>query len=125
MGDLTKNFSLSEFNCKDGTAVPTKYICNVTELAKQLQVLRDEVDQPIDIESGYRTPTHNKKVGGAKNSQHLYGTAADIKVRNMTPKEVVTKIEEMILQGKLKNGGLGLYASWVHYDIGPVRRWRG
>ena len=124
MAKLTKNFSLQEFNSKCGRDIPNEILPNIIELAKNLQVLRDEVNKPISITSGYRSPEHNAKVKGAKNSQHIKGTAADIKVKEMTPKEVALVIEELIEQGKIKEGGIGIYRTWVHYDIrGKKARW--
>jgi uncharacterized protein YcbK (DUF882 family) len=80
-------------------------------------VLRDAVGKSISITSGYRSPQHNKKIGGAKDSQHVKGMAADIKVAGMTPKEVALVIEGLIESGKMKQGGIGIYPSCVHYDI--------
>jgi uncharacterized protein YcbK (DUF882 family) len=124
MAKLTNNFSLQEFNSKCGRDMPNKVMINIIELAKNLQVLRDAVNKPITITSGYRSPEHNAKVKGAKNSQHIFGTAADIKVQGMTPKEVALVIETLIKDGKMKEGGIGVYNSWVHYDIRGVKaRW--
>lgn len=124
MAKLTKNFSLEEFKCKDGSDIPNNVLSNITELAKNLQVLRDSINKSISITSGYRSPEHNAKVKGAKNSQHVKGTAADIKVAGMTPKEVALVIEGLIESGKMKQGGIGIYPSWVHYDIRGVKaRW--
>ena len=124
MAKLTNNFSLQEFNSKCGRDMPNKVMINIIELAKNLQVLRDAVNKPITITSGYRSPEHNAKVKGAKNSQHIFGTAADIKVQGMTPKEVALVIETLIKEGKMKEGGIGVYNSWVHYDIRGVKaRW--
>lgn len=121
---LTKNFELKEFSCRDGNGVPLELLSNVKELAEQLQVLRDELG-PITITSGYRTPAYNKKIGGAKYSQHTLAKAADIKVQGMTPEQVKATIERLIKEGKMKDGGIGIYASWVHYDCGAKRRWKG
>lgn len=125
MGNLTKNFSREEFACKDGTPVPKKLIGNVTELAQNLQALRDYLGVPVHITgSGYRTPSHNKKVKGAKNSQHLYAKAADINADGYTPIELAAVIETLIEEGKMKQGGIGLYKNFVHYDIrGKKARW--
>ena len=124
MAKLTKNFSLEEFKCKDGSDIPNNVLSNITELAKNLQVLRDSINKSISITSGYRSPEHNAKVKGAKNSQHVKGTAADIKIAGMTPKEVALVIEGLIESGKMKQGGIGIYPSWVHYDIRGVKaRW--
>jgi uncharacterized protein YcbK (DUF882 family) len=122
---LTKNFSLKEFDCKDGTPVPKVYYNNVQELTNNLQVLRDYLGVPVEITgSGYRTPSWNKNVGGAKNSQHLTASAADINAKGYTPIKLAAVIEKLIKEGKMKQGGLGIYAGFVHYDIrGTKARW--
>ena len=117
MAKITANFKLEEFNSKCGRPIPNNVLPNIIELAKNLQVLRNAVNKSISITSGYRSPEHNAKVKGAKDSQHVKGTAADIKVAGMTPKEVALVIEGLIEQGKMKQGGIGIYPSWVHYDI--------
>ncbi len=122
--NLTTNFSIKEFECNDGTPVPQKYIGNVKELAYNLQVLRDEIGLPISINSSYRHPEYNKRIGGAKFSQHLTASASDIVVRDMTPKKVAKTILKLIKNGKMKEGGVGLYNGFVHYDIrGTKARW--
>jgi uncharacterized protein YcbK (DUF882 family) len=124
MAKITTNFSLEEFNSKCGRAIPNRVLPNIIELAKNLQILRDAVGKSITITSGYRSPEHNAKVKGAKNSQHITGMAADIKVTGMTPKEVALVIEGLIESGKMKQGGIGIYPSWVHYDTrGRKARW--
>lgn len=122
---LTNNFSRSEFDCKDGTEVPEKYMSNLQELADNLQVLRDHLNTPVNITgSGYRTESHNKKVGGAPRSQHLTASAADINAKGYTPYGVYKEIETLIKSGKMKEGGLGLYNTFVHYDIRKTKaRW--
>jgi uncharacterized protein YcbK (DUF882 family) len=121
---MTKNFSIHEFRCKDGTDVPKELFPNVELLAKQLQVIRDHIGEPLQILSGYRSPAHNKKVGGKKASYHLKAMAADITCKSLTPKKLHSLILTLIKQGKVKNGGLGLYNGFVHIDIGPAnRRW--
>ncbi len=78
-----------EFECKDGSATPADAIENIRILAKHLQVLRDELGEPIHINSGYRSANYNRKINGAKNSQHVLGKAADITVKSKTPCECV------------------------------------
>ena len=124
MAKLTANFSLEEFNSKCGRPIPNSVLPNIVELAKNLQVLRNAIGKTITITSGYRSSEHNKKIKGAKDSQHVKGTAADIQVKGMTPKEVALIIEGLIESGKMKQGGIGIYASWIHYDIRNVKaRW--
>lgn len=121
---LTKNFKLREFKCKDGHQVPERYLKNATELAKNLQVLRDSFKKPMKINSAYRTPKHNKRIGGKSNSQHLYAKAADIEVEGKNPATVKKRILKLIKDGKMKQGGIGLYNTFVHYDIrGKKARW--
>jgi uncharacterized protein YcbK (DUF882 family) len=113
---ITNNFNLQEFDSKCGREMPSQVVTNIIELAKNLQVLRDEVKKSIQITSGYRSPEHNAKVKGAKNSQHITGMAADIKVSGMTPKQVAEVIERLIAEKKMKEGGIGIYKTWLHYD---------
>ena len=121
---LTKNFSKSEFDSKDGLPMPFEVLQNVQELAVNLQMLRDYIGTSISINSGYRSAKHNKKIGGSVNSQHLLGNAADIVVTGKTPKEVKEIIENLISEKKMKQGGLSAYPTFVHYDIrGGKARW--
>ena len=121
---LTNNFTKQEFDSKDGSPMPPEVLLNVQKLASQLQALRDVLNAPIRINSGYRSPEHNKAVGGSKNSQHVLGKAADIRVKGKTPKQVYDIIEGMISAGDMLQGGLGLYDTFVHYDIRKTRsRW--
>jgi len=122
---LTENFSLQEFDCKDGTPVPQQFVKNVKLLAEQLQTLRDYIKEPVMITgSGYRTPEHNKRVGGAVNSQHLTASGADINAKNYTPRQLSKIIEKLIREKKMLQGGIGVYKGFVHYDIrGTKARW--
>ena len=124
--ELTKNFKLAEFHCKSGQKVPDKYMPNVKELAKNLQVIRDRIGKPIFVTSGYRDQVYNKKVGGVSKSQHLTASASDIQVRDLTPQELYKIILDLMLGGFVKKGGLGLYKTFVHYDIrGYIVPFRG
>lgn len=124
MAKITTNFSLEEFKCKDGSDIPQKELSNIIVLAKQLQVLRNKIGKSITINSAYRSPKHNAKIGGVKNSQHVKGKAADISVNGMSTKEVALVIEELIKKGQMLEGGIGIYPTFVHYDIrGTKARW--
>lgn len=122
---LTDNFWLEEFGCKDGTPVPQHLMTNVQKLADNLQVLRNTIHEPIFINSAYRTVEHNSKIGGSMRSQHLFAKAADIKVgEGFTPNIIYQLIEELIRDGLMTEGGLGLYDTFVHYDVrGYKARW--
>lgn len=121
---LTKNFELSEFNCRDGRGVPPEYMANVKKVAENLQILRDHIGEAIHINSCYRPTDYNKKIGGAPNSQHLTASAADITAKSYTPKQLATVVEKLIIEGKLKFGGLGIYPGFIHVDIRKKKaRW--
>ena len=123
---LSKNFKKSEFKCRDGTDVPDELMENLKELVENLQVIRCTIGKPIHVISGYRTPKYNRRIGGARRSQHMKAKAADIIIHGMKPIEVRSVIIKLIKEGKIKKGGVGLYKSFVHYDVrGFNARWRG
>lgn len=75
---LTKNFTRLEFQCPCGCGQQSAD----TELAEKLQLIRDKVDRPLKITSGYRCILHNAAVGGSSGSKHRYGMAADWRTAN-------------------------------------------
>jgi uncharacterized protein YcbK (DUF882 family) len=80
--------------------------------------------RPIIVTSGYRTKATNERlrqqgIDAARNSFHLRGCAADVKVRGMAPARLA------MLGSELGLGGVGLYRDFVHLDIGPRRFWTG
>lgn len=121
---LTANFSRSEFECTDGSEMPLEVFNNVIEVAENLEVLRAHFNTPVNINSAYRSPVYNRSVGGAVNSQHLSGKAADVVMDGITPSEVADAIEFLIDVGLMKEGGVGRYDTFTHYDIrGTKARW--
>jgi len=63
---LSANFTISEFACNDGSDV----VLISQQLVSILQKIRNWAKAPVHINSAYRTPTYNKKIGGATYSQH-------------------------------------------------------
>ena len=121
---MTKNFSKEEFDCNDGSEMPINIYHNMVKVANQLQTLRNYIGKPIQVNSAYRSEEYNASIGGVKNSQHIMGRAADIVIKGMTPIEVSKVIEELIDKGDILQGGIGIYSSFVHYDIrGNKARW--
>ena len=104
---LTENFKVREFRCKDGS----DKILISPETVKILQSVRDYFGRPVKINSAYRTPAYNKKVGGVSSSQHVKGTACDIAVEGVPPKAVAAYLEAMF-----PDSGIGLYDTFVHID---------
>ena len=121
---LTPHFNKKEFASKDGAGMPEPVWQNIKVLASQLEVLRSHLNKPITVTSGFRSETHNNRIGGSKTSQHLLGKASDLQVKGLKPKTVYKAIEKLIEQGKMLEGGLGLYDTFVHYDTrGAEARW--
>ena len=121
---MTKNFKKSEFDCKCGCEMPNDVFINIQKLANQLQYVRDYLDLPINLTNAYRCPTHNKAVGGVKNSQHVLGKAADIKIKGLTPQEVAVILDRLTTDGEILQGGIGIYNTFTHFDIrGKKARW--
>tara|TARA_R110002012_G_scaffold186964_1_gene353808 strand:- start:1314 stop:1724 length:411 start_codon:yes stop_codon:yes gene_type:complete len=121
---LTKNFDLSEFECNDLSWMPDHVYKNVKRAANNLQKLRDIYKRPIKITSAYRSKKYNKKIGGVSNSTHTLGLAVDIQIKNADTRSVYNHILTLIEDGLLLEGGVGLYDSFVHYDIrGTKARW--
>ena len=105
---LSENFNSTEFDCKCGAACSSTLIDEA--LVVFLQQIRNYFKKPITITSGYRCAAHNKEVGGATNSYHSKGQAADIVVYGVSPQEVAKYAESIGVKG------IGLYDSFVHID---------
>lgn len=112
MGDLSAHFSKSEFRDKRA-GVTVDVPCR---LVAGLEHLRGQVGRPLVIVSGYRTPETNKAVGGASQSRHLVGDAADI------PEGYAT-IEQAQRAGFVGIGSKGPWAIHVDMRPGPPARW--
>lgn len=116
--NLSANFKVKEFACNDGSDV----VFVSPALVDVLQNIRNHFGKSVIINSGYRTVTYNKKVGGATYSQHLYGTAADIRISGVSPKQIAQYAETLLPN----TGGIGIYKNFVHVDVRKNRsRWNG
>ncbi|XDA97042.1 D-Ala-D-Ala carboxypeptidase family metallohydrolase [Sulfitobacter sp. LCG007] len=108
------NFSPAEIACR-GTG---KLLINEPALDK-LQALRDRLGKPLIVRSAYRSPEHNRAVGGATRSKHMDGAAFDIAMANHDPAAFEAAAREV---GFL---GFGFYprSGFIHVDLGPARQW--
>lgn len=106
---LSLNFKVKEFACKDGSDP----VFIAPKLVEVLQQIRTHFGKAVTINSAYRTPPYNKKVGGVTTSQHTYGTAADIKIAGVTPKQLYDYVDKLLGN----TGGVGLYKTFVHVDV--------
>lgn len=121
MGDLTKNFSTSEFSrYRHGHfEIPSGLMPNLRRLAEQLQRIRDHVGRPVRVTSGYRTPAYNERIGGSKTSRHTACLAADIKVDGLLGAELAAKIVELDLEWDQVIAYSSSRGGHVHYGIAP------
>lgn len=111
------NFTLVEFASPDGAPFTPQAKENLNKLIQNLEVIRAAAgNKPLTISSGYRSAAHNAAVGGKPKSQHLYGNAADIKIKGMRPAAVARLIKQLMEAGKIEAGGLKAYKTFVHYD---------
>ena len=119
---MNLNFSISEL-CKSDKAKQNG-INNTPNLACVdnmlnlifycLQPVRNLLNKPVIISSGFRCPELNKLVGGATNSQHLHGKAADFKVQGMTIQQTIN----FILKSNIEYDQLiNEYDKWVHISF--------
>jgi len=120
---MRKYFKLSELACKCDLCAGK---CNIglkgisEKLFVVLNAIREKIGKPVIVNSGYRCPTHNRRIGGSSNSQHMHGTAADIRWADMDIDEAAKIAEECGADG------IGKYATFIHVDVrGNKARWNG
>ena len=111
---LSPNFKVKEFACQDGTDT---IVLHTDFIVEKLQKIRSHFNKPITINSAYRNPTHNKKVGGASNSYHVKGRAFDIVVKDVAPNEVAKYAQSIGIKGIIQ------YSWGVHVDSRGTKYW--
>lgn len=115
---LSTNFAVKEFACRDGSDA----VLVAPRLVMVLQSIRSHFGVPVVIHSAYRTPQYNTKVDGVTDSQHCYGTAADITVRGQKPVDVAAYARKIMPDW----GGVGIYGSFCHIDVRETKAdWTG
>ena len=117
---LTEHFQLKEMHCHGkGCCFSTKIDLKIVGLVEKMRVI---LDAPIQVESAYRCPEHNRAVGGANGSGHTYGTALDITCEKSDRARLATLAE---LVGVAR---IGIYMSdnkkkMVHIGTGKKLHW--
>lgn len=104
--NITENFRLKEFACKDGSDIVVLH----EEFVQKIQQIRSHFNLPVTINSAYRTPEHNKREGGSSNSYHVKGRAFDIVVKGVSPNEVAKYAQTIGINGIIQ------YNSFTHID---------
>lgn len=107
------NFTPAEIACK-GTGL----ILIDNDAMDKLQAFRERLGIPFSPNSAYRSESHNKAVGGAKNSMHRKGKAFDIPLGRGIIREDVIRIAK-----EVGFTGFGQYNTFVHIDTGRAREW--
>ena len=116
---LTKNFKVREFACKDGSDPVLIH----PALPVWCQAVRDKFGYSFSPNSAYRTVSYNAGIKDASpKSKHCYGMAVDIPAKDgTTPQQLYDFFEDLLGD----TGGLGLYSWGVHVDPRPVKsRWK-
>lgn len=111
---ISANFKVKEFACQDKSDV---IVLHSNFIAEKLQQIRSHFASPVTINSAYRTPSHNKKVGGSSNSFHVKGRAFDIVVKGKTPAEVARYAASIGIKGVIQ------YSWGVHVDSRATKYW--
>ena len=113
----TKNFKVSEFACKHcGKNLIDQRVLNMA------QELRDYLGVPVRVNSGYRCETHNKNVGGVKNSKHVLGKAADLSC-SLGSAKMFEAVKQLRAEGKLQDLDYCIkYKNFIHIDCGGKRK---
>ena len=120
---LSANFNSSEFDCHGSGCCSSTLVDD--KLVTYLQQIREHFGKPVNISSGYRCATHNRNIGGATNSRHSKGQAADIYISGVTPAEIAKYAESIGILG------IGLYETnsdgfFVHVDTRETKSfWYG
>lgn len=116
--NLTKNFTLEELTFtthRQFKNIPNEQeIANLKRLAILLEAVRTIVNNPIVINSGFRSKEVNDSVGSKDSSQHRLGCAADIHVVNMTPYQVVFAVKNSIIRFDQL---ILEFNSWTHISV--------
>ncbi|GAI44577.1 unnamed protein product [marine sediment metagenome] len=111
---IAKNFNLKEFQCPC-----CKRVMIDSKLLEGLVMLRIMLNKPIYITSGYRCTKENERVKGYKISYHMHGMAADIKVKDISIKELADLAQDIGFKG------IGEYKKHLHLDIRQdLYRWK-
>lgn len=109
---VTEHFKLKEFACANSEAVIIS-----ENLCYMLEAIRAHFGKPVIVNSGYRTPEYNAKVGGAVQSQHMLGMAADIKISGVKPSDIASYARTLMPN----YGGIGIYSAFTHIDVRTER----
>ena len=123
MSNLSSHLSWAELACKDGTPYPAAWHDRAVHLAEVFEDFRAALGgEPIMIASAYRTPEHNKRIGGVPHSQHVHGRALDCHPPAKMFLYDFIEGAKAFAKADDRIGGIGLYTWGVHWDLRPHTR---
>lgn len=131
----TPHVKWRELRCRDAklTPYPSEWrLSRGLPLAVEFERIRAAVGRAIVIGSAYRTPEHNRAVGGARHSQHVHGRALDVyPPKGWTVDRFYQVIRNAARDRESRIQAIGRYDRFIHFDIRPARAdgkltvWRG
>lgn len=125
----SEHLTWAELACKDGTAYPHRWrTTRALALARAFEAVRAAAgNRPITVLSAYRTPEWNRKVGGARASQHTEGRALDLR----PPAGMSLEVFYRLARAEAEHAGIrgiSRYPTFVHIDVRPSEKlivWQG
>lgn len=111
--NITANFKVKEFACKDGSDT----IIIHEDFVQKLQQIRNHFGRAVNINSAYRTREHNKREGGSSNSYHIKGRAFDLAISGVNPNDMARYAQSIGINGIIR------YPWGIHVDSRPKRYW--
>ena len=105
------------------TPPPLEVLDDLVKVAKVADMIRAEAGMPLMVVSAYRSWSYNSYVGGAKKSMHLKGKALDLAPVDGGKMARLKLTAEHLWNIRKVKGGLGVYKTFIHVDIGRYRRW--
>lgn len=110
--DTIKHFKSFEFDSADA---PGSGLLMDRDFMERLDKMRDSMGMPVTVVSGFRTPEHNKAVGGEPNSAHLRGLAVDLAAIGSSSRSAI--VIAAVKSGFMR---IGIGSSFVHIDADPT-----
>lgn len=132
---ITPHLTWDEVHCWDRTVTPQRLIAvypvdwrgvRIQTLAREFEAIRAGLSQrvgrdaPLIVNSAYRTPAYNRRIGGSPKSQHVWGRALDLRPKNQFD---LADLYDVALNRARSIGairGLGRYPTFIHIDIRPT-----
>lgn len=111
--NITTNFKVKEFACKDKSDTIVLH----EDFVQKLQQIRNHFGRAVNINSAYRTRSHNKREGGRSNSYHIKGRAFDLAISGVNPNDIAKYAQSIGINAIIR------YSWGIHVDSRTKRYW--